>query len=215
MRVMYTTVAQVKTGQMEAAIGLAAESAAIMRRHGADVRLFLSAAAGEQIDTTLMSLEFESPDAMAEAFDSVGEDTEQQAFMARLHSPDAPTVMTNQAMSMVLPIRAPAEGQGGLLEVHTNTVHPGRFEDYVAQSLEVCDFVEANGAVNARVIQLTYAGMASGMSAITWEVENWRAQAGLGAAWMSDAGIALQEKANGANAPSASLSSAIYMSIPI
>ncbi len=158
MRVMYTTVAQVKTGQMEAAIGLAAESAAIMRRHGADVRLFLSAAAGEQIDTTLMSLEFESPDAMAEAFDSVGEDTEQQAFMARLHSPDAPTVMTNQAMSMVLPIRAPAEGQGGLLEVHTNTVHPGRFEDYVAQSLEVCDFVEANGAVNARVIQLTYAG---------------------------------------------------------
>ena len=53
------------------------------------------------------------------------------------------------------------------------------------------------------------------MSAITWEVENWRAQAALGAAWMSDAGIALQEKANGANAPSASLSSAIYVSIPI
>jgi hypothetical protein len=79
----------------------------------------------------------------------------------------------------------------------------------------VCEFVEANGAVNARAIQLTYAGMASGLTALTWEVENMTAQAHLGSAWFSDAGLALQARVNGENPASATVSSALYNAIPL
>jgi len=80
---------------------------------------------------------------------------------------------------------------------------------------EVCEFLEANGALNARLLQLTYAGMASGMTALTWEVENMQAQANLGSAWFSDAGLALQARTNGANPASMPISSALYNRIPL
>lgn len=87
--------------------------------------------------------------------------------------------------------------------------------EVIADAAEVCEFVQANGAVNARLWQLTYAGMASGMTAFTWEVENMQAQAHLGSAWFSDAGLALQAKTNVATPASTALSSAIYNRIPL
>ena len=58
--------------------------------------------------------------------------------------------------------RTPKAGRGAILEVHTSHVNPGRLEDALTESAEVCAFVEDHGAVNARCIQLTDAGMASG-----------------------------------------------------
>ena len=215
MRVMYTTMAQVKDGQFEGAVGVAAEAAGLMRSHGAEVRFFLASAAGEQVNTTLFSIEYESPETMGESFDKMSEDPAVQALTMRLATPESPSMVTSQSMAMELPIRSPKAGQGSILEVHTSTIHPGRMEDFITQSSAVCDFVEANGAVNARVIQLTYAGMASGMTALTWEVENNRAHAALGAAWFSDEGLALQATTNGPNPPSTTLSSALYNAIPL
>jgi hypothetical protein len=88
-------------------------------------------------------------------------------------------------------------------------------DEAIAQAAAVCEFVEANGAVNARLLQLTYAGLASGMTAITWELENMQAQARLGSQWFSDAGLQLQAKSYEANPASMPISSALYNRVPL
>lgn len=215
MRVMYSTISQVRDGQVEGAVGLAVEAAEVMRRFGAEVRLFMSTAAGEQVNTTIFSMEFESPEAAGEAFDKMNGDADVLAITARTNSPGSPSVITSQNMAMEIPVRTPKAGQGGVLEVHTNSVHPGRIDDFLSQSVDACEFVEANGAVNARILQLTYAGAASGMVALTWEVANMQAHAALGSAWFTDDGIALQTRANSTDAASTTISSALYNTIPI
>jgi ribose 5-phosphate isomerase A len=57
------------------------------------------------------------------------------------------------------------EVAGSLLKADNCLGNPGRMEEVISQSVDVCDFVEANGAVNARLIQLTYAGLGSGSTA--------------------------------------------------
>jgi hypothetical protein len=216
MRVSQAVVAQVKGGQVEAAVAAAIEAAGLVRRHGGDVHFFMTGVAGEQVNSTVFSMEYESPEALGAAFDAMAEDAELQALSMRLSGPDSPSEITSISMAMEVPLgRDPKQGQGGILEVHTGKPNPGRMEEAVAQAAEVCEFVEANGALNARLLQLTYAGMASGMTAFTWEVENMQAQARLGSAWFSDAGLALQAKMMGANPASTAISSALYNRIPL
>ena len=88
-------------------------------------------------------------------------------------------------------------------------------EEAISQSAEICEFVEANGAVNARLLQLTYAGLASGMTAFTWEVESMQAHARLASAWFSPAGLALQAKSMTANPASMQVSSELWNAIPL
>ena len=216
MRVSQSVIGQVKEGRMEQAISLSGEAAKLVGRHGGNVRLFLSSAAGEQVNSTLFTIEYDSPEAMGRAFDALNTDPEVQALTLKLNDPESPTVLTSVSMGMELPIgREPKEGRGNLLEVHTNRITPGQMEEFLSQAADVCAFVEANGAVNARVIQLTYAGMASGMTAFCWEIENWQAHATLGNAWFSDAGLALQSRSNTANPPAMPVSSAVYSAIPL
>ncbi len=201
---------------MEQAIGLSSEAAKLVGRHGGDVRLFITTAAGEQVNSTLFSIEYESPEAMGQAFDAMNADPEVQALTLSLNDPGSPTALTSVSMAMELPLgREPKREQGSLLEVHTSTVAPGRMEEFLSQAADVCAFVESNGAVNARVLQLTYAGLASGMTAFTWETQDWRAQAALGNAWNSEAGLALQARSNTANPPGAQATSAIYSAVPL
>ncbi len=216
MRVSQAVVAQVKGGQVEAAVAAAIEAAGLVGRHGGDVHLYMTGVAGEQVNSTVFSMEYESPEALGAAFDAMAEDAELQALSMRLSGPDSPSEITSVSMAMEIPLgRDPKQGQGGILEVHTGKPNPGRMAEAVAQAAEVCEFVEANGALNARLLQLTYAGMASGMTAFTWEVENMQAQARLGSAWFSDAGLALQAKMMGANSASTPISSALYNRIPL
>ena len=215
MRVMYSTIGQVRDGRVEEAVGLAVDAAAVMRRFGAEVRFFLAMAAGEQVSSTVFSIEFESPEASGAAFDAMTGDADVLGITARSNAADGPSVITSQNMAIELPVRTPKAGQGGILEVHTNSVHPGRIDDALAQSIDVCDFVEAHGAVNARILQLTYAGAATGLMVLTWEVENMTAHAQLAAGWFSDDGIALQTRASAADKPSTTVSSALYNTVPI
>lgn len=216
MRVSQSVMGQVKAGQMEQAITLSSEAAKLVGRHGGDVRLFLTTAAGEQVNSTLFTIEYDSPEAMGRAFDAMNADPEVQALTLSLNDPGSPTVLTSVSMGMELPIgREPKPGRGNLLEVHTNRVTPGQMEEFLSQAAEVCAFVESNGAVNARVIQLTYAGMASGMTAFVWEIANWQTHASLGNAWFSDAGLALQSRSSTADPPAMQISSAVYSAIPL
>jgi hypothetical protein len=150
------------------------------------------------------------------ASDALNEDTELQALLNRLNAPGSPIVITSQSMGMEMPIgRTPKAGRGSILEVHTLHVTPGRVEDAIAEAAEVCAFVEANGAVNARLIQLTYAGLASGLMALTCEHENMRAHARAGEAWFSDAGQALQMKSMGAAPATTRVMSGLYNEVPL
>jgi len=215
MRVFNSTMGKVKDGQLEAAVGVAGEAAKLVSRHGGDVRFFL-AGAGAEINSTLFSIEYESPEALGRAFDALNQDAELQAFMTRVNAPNSPTVLTAQAMGMELPLgREPKAGKGSILEVHTSRLNPGRTEEAISEAAEVCAFVEANGAVNARLLQLTYAGLGSGLTVFTWEVENMQAHARMASAWFTDAGLALQARTMTANPTSVQVSSELWNEVPL
>ena len=96
---------------------------------------------------------------------------------------------------MEVPIgRTPRRDGAASSRSTSSSPKPGRMEQVIAEAAEVCEFVEANGAVNARLIQLTYAGPVSGMTAFTWEHESRAAHASMASAWFSAAGLALQAK---------------------
>jgi hypothetical protein len=160
--------------------------------------------------------EYESPEALAEAFDALADNTELQALLNRLNVPGSPTLITSQSLGMEMPIgRSPKAGRGSILEVHTSHITPGRAEDAIAEAVEVCDFVEANGAVNARLLQLTYAGMASGLMVFAFEHENMRAHARSSAAWFTDAGMAIQMKSMSTAPAATRVMSALYNEVPL
>lgn len=216
MSVFHSTNGKVQGGQVEAAVASAAEAAKLLGAHGGDIRFYLMLAGGEDVNGTLFSQEYESPEALGAAFDALADDAELQALLARLSAPGSPTVITSQAMGVELPLgRTPKAGRGSILEVHTSHINPGRFEDAITEAAEVCAFVEKNGAVNARGIQLTYAGAASGMVAVVWEYENMAAQARTAAAWSTDAGVALQMRTMGASPATTRVISALYREVPL
>ena len=216
MRVFHTTSGKVQGGQLEAAVGTAVEAAKLLSSYGGDIRFYVAGAAGEDVNGTLFTQEYESPEALAEAFDALADNAELQALLNRLNAPGSPTMITSQSMGMEVPIgRTPKAGRGSILEVHTSHINPGRTEDAIAEAVEVCDFVEANGAINARLLQLTYAGMASGLMAFTFEHENMRAHARASAAWFTDAGMAIQMKSMSAAPATTRVMSALYNEVPL
>lgn len=215
MRVFSSTIGKVRDGQMEGVVSTAGEAAKLVGRHGGVVRFFL-AGPGEEVNTTVFSIEYDSPEALGRAADALGADAELQALVTRLSGPKSPTVIISQSMGMDVPIgRTPKAGTGSIVELHTSRVNPGRMEEFISQSVEVCDFVEANGAVNARLIQLTYAGLASGSMILAWELENMQAHAHLGSAWFGKAGLALQAKTMTANPASVQVASGLWNEIPL
>ena len=216
MRVFHTTNGKVQGGQLEAATAAASEAAKLLGSHGGDIRFFLAGAAGEDVNGTLFSQEYESPEALGAAFDALVNDTELQALVSRLHAPGSPTILTSQSMGMEMDIGHTSNGgRGNILEAHTSRINPGRAEDAVTEAREVCAFVEKNGAMNARCVQLTYAGMASGMVALIWEHENMAAQARTATAWMSDEGVALQMRSMGVAPATTRVASALYNEVPL
>jgi hypothetical protein len=151
MRVGQVVTSRVKGGQVEAAVTAAVEIAGLVRRHGGDVHFHLTTVAGEDVNSTVFSIDYESPEALGAAFDAMADDAEIQAFTTRFNGPDSPSEVTSTSMTMELPLgRDPKPGQGGILEVHLGKPNPGRIADVLNEAAEVCEFVEANGAVNAR-----------------------------------------------------------------
>lgn len=111
---------------------------------------------------------------MGRAHDKMNADPDLAALVGRAKASDSPSVLGADTIGMDLPLgREPKPGRGSIIEVHTCAPIPGRMAQALEEAAEVCEFVEANGAVNARLIQLTYAGPASGLVGYTWEHENW------------------------------------------
>jgi hypothetical protein len=213
MKVFFSTTARVLDGQLDAAIASSADAAKVVGGHGGEVRLFMAIAAGEQVDSTLFSIEYDSNEAMAQAFDAMNTDPE----LHRIRTQSQGSTQTSASMGMEIATgHTPTPGRGSILELHVNQVKPGRMEEFLADAADVCAFVESNGALNARVLQLTYAGMSSGLATMIWEHENMAGQARVGAAWFTEAGLALQAKGPGAaDGPGVAVSSMLYTEIPL
>jgi hypothetical protein len=115
--------------RMEGAVAVAGVAAKLVGRHGGEVRVFL-AGAGQEVNSTVFSIEYESPEAMRRAFDALADVAELQAFTTRLNGSASPTVITSQSMGMEMPIgRTPKPGTERILEAHTSRVSPGRMQE--------------------------------------------------------------------------------------
>jgi hypothetical protein len=214
MRVSRAVTGQIKEGQMEAAVASATEAASLVARHGGEVRFFIASASGEQVNQTLFSTQYDSPMAMGAAFDAMHHDPELQAFGLRMQGLVSPTVITSTTMAVELPTgHEPKPGRGAILEVHASKPRRGRIKEFLEQGREICEFVEAHGAVNAQVVQLTFAGTSSGITACGWEVENWTSHAELSQAWFTTVGVDLQRRALAPDAPAAALSSTLLSEV--
>ena len=100
----HSTNGKVQGGQLEAAVGTAAEAAKLLGAHGGEIRFFLTLAGGEDVNGTLFSQEYESAEALATAFDALADDVELQALLSRLSAPGSPTMITSQSMGMEMPL---------------------------------------------------------------------------------------------------------------
>ena len=215
MRVFSSIRGTVRDGRIEEAAALAGEAAKLVGRHGGDVRLLL-VAAGDEVDATLFNVEYESPEAMGRAFDRLSADEELTALASRAKAVGSPSLIGSESIGMELPIGRDAKpGRGPIIEVHSSMPKPGRMEQVLVESAEVCEFVEAHGAVNARLVQLTYAGPISGMTALTWEHESWAAHASMSEAWFSAEGLALQTRLASTDPASVPVGGALYSEIPL
>ena len=146
MKTFFSTTARVEGGQLDAALAGAADAAKVVGRHGGDVRFFLAIVAGEQVESTLFSVEYDSPDAMGKAFDAMNTDPE----LHRIRTQATGSTQTSASMGMELPTsHTPTPGRGSIIELHVSNVKPGRMAEFLGDCAEVCAFVEANGAMNA------------------------------------------------------------------
>ena len=155
--------------------------------------------------------------AYADYAEAVAADSEMQALLARLRSKDSPVVIEQQTLAAEIPLgRTTNPTRGSVVEVHASRATPGRLEDVMAMGRRVCDFVEANGATNARSFQLTHAGLGTGTLLTSWEFPNLRAWGKAADAWESEAeGQNIAIESAGAASPVAHVFSAVYSAIPI
>jgi hypothetical protein len=215
MRAFYSTTARVHEGQLEASIATAAAGKKVVGRHGGDVRLFVAVAAGEQAESTLFAVEYEDAEALGRAFDAMNTDPDLNVTRA---SGAGLSTVTSASIGYELPIAFTSNrGRGSVLEIHSFHVKPGRMEEFLATAAETCAFVEANGGLNALVLQLAYAGMATGLVSLVWQHENLAAHARMSAAWNSDAGIAISKQTGplAADPPIVAAGSMLFSEVPL
>jgi hypothetical protein len=189
--VLNSVVGRVKPGRMEDHLAMGVEVAKLFERLGArHPRLAMSVATGEPGGTFTFSTEYDSAEAWGEISDTLNTDAEFQAFLSRVSAADAPSDILQISTASEIPLRENNPARGNVIEVHVTRPIPGRFEAGLALATRVCELVEAHGATNARLFQLGYAGLGSGLQMLAWECENMKAQGRLGDAWGSDAEMA-------------------------
>jgi len=172
---------------MEDHLAMGVEAVKLFERLGArNPRLAMAAATGEPGGTFVFSTEYENGEAWGEVGDAINSHAEFQAFVSRVSAENAPSEILQFNTATEIELRDHNRTLGTVIEVHANRPLPGKFEEELAQATRVCEMVEARGATNARLFQLGYAGMGSGLMIMSWEHENFRACGRLGELWASD-----------------------------
>jgi hypothetical protein len=218
MTVMQTTVTRAKPGRRHDAIALALEASKLLERHGADdSRLLAAQVAGEATGTHVFTTQFENGEAWGEFTDSLSADAELDALMGRVERADGPVVMESMSIGTEIPLGrdGPTE-RGAVIEAYISRALPGRFEGALQLGGAVFDFVERHGATSCRLLQLSSAGSLSECLVASWELENARAVGRLGDAFGTDPeGQRIMEMLTGIEGPIVTVSSGIYVEIPL
>jgi hypothetical protein len=216
--IQQSIISRVQPGRFDDFLSLNGEAVKLHERLGVPgARVFLAGAAGESAGTVIFATEHPSMEAYAVYAEAVAADGEMQALLARLRSKDSPVVIEQQTLAAEIPLsRTPKPTRGTVVEVHASRATPGRLEDVMAMGRRVCDFVEANGATNARSFQLTHAGLGTGTLLTSWEFSSLRAWGKATDAWETEAeGQSIAIESAGAGSPVAHVFSAVYSEIPI
>jgi len=217
-RVLDTVVGRVKPGRMDDHLGMAVEVVKLFERLGAESpRLAMAIATGEPAGTFTFSSEYPNAEAWGEVGDAINSDAEFQAFITRVSSPNAPSEILQFNTATEIPLRENNPAHGNVIEVHVTRPVPGKFEEGLAQATRVCELAEAHGATNARLFQLGFAGMGSGLQMLSWECENLKTQGRISDAWGSDpemAEIAVQARFGNA-ITATSVFDGLYQVVPI
>ena len=150
--IQQSIISRVQPGRFDDFLSLNGEAVKLHERLGVPgARVFLAGAAGESAGTVIFATEHPSMAAYAAYGEAVAADGEMQALLARLRSKDSPVVIEQQTLATEIPLgRTPNPTRGTVVEVHASRATPGRLEDVMAMGRRVCDFVESNGATNAR-----------------------------------------------------------------
>src|SRR4051812_39100177 len=182
-----SVIGRVKPGRMEDHLAMGDEAVKLYERLGArNVRLAMAIASGEPAGTFTFSAEFESGEAWGDAGDAINSDAEFQAFVSRVSAAEAPSEIMQFTTASEIPLRENNPALGTVVEVHVTRPIPGKFEQGLEQAVRVCELVEGHGATNARLFQLGFAGLGSGMQVVSWECADMKTQGRLLDAWTTD-----------------------------
>jgi len=216
--IQQSIISRVQPGRFDDFLAMNGEVVKLHERLGVPgARVFHAGAAGESAGTVIFATEHPSMEAYGEFVDAVGTDEEMQALLARLRAKDSPIVIEQHTLATEIPLgRTPNPIRGTVVEVHASRAVPGRLEDVMAMGRRVCDFVEANGATNARSFQLSHAGLGTDTLLTSWEFPSLRAWGKAADAWTTDAeGQSIAMESSGAGSPVAHVFSAVYSEIPV
>jgi len=217
-RVLDSVLGRVKPGRMDDHLGMAVEVTKLFERLGAkNPRLAMAIASGEPAGTFTFSTEYESGEAWGEVGDAVNADAEFQAFIQRVSAADAPSEILQFTTANEIPLRENNPALGNIVEVHVTRPLPGKFEEGLVQATRVCELVEQHGATNARMWQMGYAGLGSGLSMLSWETPDMKTHGRLQDAWASVpemADIAMKSRF-GSEMTAAPVFDGLYQVVPI
>lgn len=218
MTVIYSTVSRGRPGRRHDAVAAAAVGKKLVEREGAkDCRLSMATTAGEASGTFVFTMQFDSNESYGAFADETAGDPELMALTDRLDHEDSPVLIEAHSLGVEIPLDRPLKaGRGSIIQAYLSRPLPGRFEDALDLASRAFDFVEANGAVNARLFTLLSAGSMTNALVASWELESMQALGRVGDAYVSDpAGQALMQAMVGSECPVATIANNIYAEIPI
>ena len=217
MSVVLSASGVVKPGQYPEFVAQASEISKIYQRLGAKPPRLMSAGfAGEATGTWNYNIEYDDLDSFGEAMDRQQADEEFQVFMLRLQEPNNPSTVTSVVVASELPLREAKGGQGPVSAVYATRINPGGLERSLEIGARVNAFVEAHGAVNARLFNVIGGGSGPGLYVSSWEFENVRSYAkAIGAFGTEPEGQAIAVTVTAVDAPNMLVFEAVYTEIPI
>jgi len=218
MTVIYSTVSRARPGRRPDAVAAAAVGKKLVEREGArDCRLSVATTAGEASGTFVFTMEFDSNEDYGAFAEKTAGDHELAALTERLDHEDSPVLIEAHSLAAEIPLGRPVKaGRGSVIQAYLTRPLPGRFGDALDLARQAFDFVEANGAVHARLFTMLIAGSMTEALVASWELEGMQALGRVGDAYLSDpAGQAIMQVMSGPDCPSTTISSGIYTEIPI
>jgi hypothetical protein len=213
MAMSLTSVTRPKPGRFDETLGMIAEVAKLLERHGsADNRALVGGIAGEETGNIAFTSEFATGEQLGATVDALLADAEYASWLTRASGESGPATLLSRSVASEIPLgRSGSTARGTVIEAYVSRMIPGRLDGLLELTTTAFDFLENNGATNCRLIQLQNAGSLNEAMVATWEFENMRAYGRAGDAFMNDPkGQALGELLTSATTPITSISSGVY-----